>query len=211
VPILSDASIGDAINVGGDEIDRLALARICPKRPVKCPRKRRCVTTRSPATIICSISQRRSGIARRISLEAASGPAIPWGRPAGNVLSTKFRRQRCACWCLVPGVPEGIVAPRCNDLSAGFFFQQTVIDDQVTGKKTPGVDQIIWKTPEDKIRAVHALKSRGYQSQPLRRVYIPNTEIGRQNDASARNSLHDRSSSPSLAFAGTRSGAGNQR
>src|SRR5580692_9568626 len=36
-----------------------------------------------------------------------------------------------------------------------------------TGKKTPGVDQVIWKTPEDKIRAVHALKSRGYQSQPL--------------------------------------------
>src|SRR5215471_11653970 len=41
------------------------------------------------------------------------------------------------------------------------------------GKKTPGVDQIIWKTPEDKNQAVHALKSRGYQSQPLRRVYIP--------------------------------------
>src|SRR5262244_4674951 len=41
------------------------------------------------------------------------------------------------------------------------------------GKRTPGVDQIIWKTPEDKTQAVHALKSRGYQSQPLRRVYIP--------------------------------------
>src|SRR6266404_4668503 len=45
-----------------------------------------------------------------------------------------------------------------------------------TGKKTPGVDQVIWKTPEDKIRAVHALKSRGYQSQPLRRVYIPKSD-----------------------------------
>jgi len=44
------------------------------------------------------------------------------------------------------------------------------------GKKTPGVDQEIWKTPEDKIRAVHALKSRGYQSQPLRRVYIPKSD-----------------------------------
>ena len=44
------------------------------------------------------------------------------------------------------------------------------------GKKTPGVDQKIWKTPEDKIRAVHALKSRGYQSQPLRRVYIPKSD-----------------------------------
>src|ERR1700730_11444094 len=45
-----------------------------------------------------------------------------------------------------------------------------------TGKKTPGVDQIIWKTPQDKTQAVHALKSRGYQSQPLRRVYIPKSD-----------------------------------
>jgi RNA-directed DNA polymerase len=41
-----------------------------------------------------------------------------------------------------------------------------------TGKATPGVDQEIWDTPEKKIQAVHALKRRGYRSQPLRRVYI---------------------------------------
>src|SRR6202011_768597 len=45
-----------------------------------------------------------------------------------------------------------------------------------TGKKTPGVDQIIWKTPQDKTQAVHALKSRGYQPQPLRRIYIPKSD-----------------------------------
>jgi RNA-directed DNA polymerase len=44
------------------------------------------------------------------------------------------------------------------------------------GRKTPGVDQIIWKTPEDKTQAVHALKSRGYQPQPLRRIYIPKSD-----------------------------------
>jgi RNA-directed DNA polymerase len=44
------------------------------------------------------------------------------------------------------------------------------------GKKTPGVDRKIWKTPEDKMQAVRALKSRGYQSQPLRRVYIPKSD-----------------------------------
>ena len=40
------------------------------------------------------------------------------------------------------------------------------------GKKTPGVDQEIWDTPEKKTQAVHAFQRRGYQPQPLRRVYI---------------------------------------
>jgi len=44
------------------------------------------------------------------------------------------------------------------------------------GKKTPGVDNEIWDTPEKKTQAVHALKRRGYQPQPLRRVYIPKSD-----------------------------------
>lgn len=42
-----------------------------------------------------------------------------------------------------------------------------------SGKRTSGVDKIIWETPEKKIAAVHSLKSRGYKPLPLRRVYIP--------------------------------------
>jgi RNA-directed DNA polymerase len=44
------------------------------------------------------------------------------------------------------------------------------------GRATPGVDQEIWDTPEKKTQAVHALKRRGYRSQPLRRVYIPKSD-----------------------------------
>jgi RNA-directed DNA polymerase len=44
------------------------------------------------------------------------------------------------------------------------------------GKKTPGVDRVIWDTPDKKTGAVHELKRRGYQPQPLRRVYIPKSD-----------------------------------
>jgi RNA-directed DNA polymerase len=42
-----------------------------------------------------------------------------------------------------------------------------------TGKRTPGVDGETWKTPEQKMAAIHTLQQRGYHPQPLRRVYIP--------------------------------------
>lgn len=41
------------------------------------------------------------------------------------------------------------------------------------GKRTPGVDGETWSTPEEKARAIHQLRRRGYKAQPLRRVYIP--------------------------------------
>jgi len=41
------------------------------------------------------------------------------------------------------------------------------------GKKTPGVDKVVWDTPEKKKQAVVEMKRRGYQPQPLRRVLIP--------------------------------------
>ena len=41
------------------------------------------------------------------------------------------------------------------------------------GRKTPGVDGVIWNTPEAKTDAVSALGKRDYRPQPLRRIYIP--------------------------------------
>jgi RNA-directed DNA polymerase len=41
------------------------------------------------------------------------------------------------------------------------------------GKATPGVDREIWDTPAKKAAALQMLQPRGYQPQPLRRLYIP--------------------------------------
>ena len=41
------------------------------------------------------------------------------------------------------------------------------------GKRTPGVDGEIWKTPQKKAEAIETLTQRGYHPRPLRRIYIP--------------------------------------
>jgi RNA-directed DNA polymerase len=41
------------------------------------------------------------------------------------------------------------------------------------GKRTPGVDRVLWSKPQSKLKAIASLQRREYQPQPLRRVYIP--------------------------------------
>jgi RNA-directed DNA polymerase len=41
------------------------------------------------------------------------------------------------------------------------------------GRNTAGVDGIVWKTAEQKLRAARSLRRRGYHPQPSRRIYIP--------------------------------------
>jgi RNA-directed DNA polymerase len=41
------------------------------------------------------------------------------------------------------------------------------------GAKTPGVDNVIWRTDKQKLAATQDLKRRGYRPLPLRRHYIP--------------------------------------
>ncbi|MFV0402345.1 MAG: group II intron reverse transcriptase/maturase [Oscillospiraceae bacterium] len=40
------------------------------------------------------------------------------------------------------------------------------------GKKTPGVDKVLWNTPAQKMNAALSLTDKGYKASPLRRVYI---------------------------------------
>lgn len=55
--------------------------------------------------------------------------------------------------------------------AAKYLAVKRVTDNR--GKNTPGVDRVLWKTPEAKMEAVGTLKRRGYTALPLRRVYTP--------------------------------------
>lgn len=56
------------------------------------------------------------------------------------------------------------------------FYAKAMAVKRVTsnqGKRTPGVDGVLWKSPRTKIEAVYNLKRHGYKAKPLRRIYIP--------------------------------------
>ena len=41
------------------------------------------------------------------------------------------------------------------------------------GKRTSGVDRVLWSKPQTKLKAIESLQRRGYKPLPLKRVYIP--------------------------------------
>ena len=56
------------------------------------------------------------------------------------------------------------------------FYAKALAVKQVTenaGKRTAGIDKVLWSTSKAKYAAVLSLKRHGYTAQPLRRVYIP--------------------------------------
>ena len=55
------------------------------------------------------------------------------------------------------------------------FYGKCLAVKRVTssaGGKTPGIDNVTWKTDLQKMKAVKSLKRKGYKAQPLRRIYI---------------------------------------
>jgi RNA-directed DNA polymerase len=57
-----------------------------------------------------------------------------------------------------------------HSFSAKVLAVRRVVQNR--GAKTPGTDQVIWKTSRQKMQAAISLKRRGYQTKPLKRIYI---------------------------------------
>jgi RNA-directed DNA polymerase len=80
-------------------------------------------------------------------------------RIAKAVREVKYGKVKTLQWILT------------HSLSAKSLAVRRVV--QNPGHKTAGIDRIIWKTPQQKVRAVRSLKRKGYHPKPLRRIYIP--------------------------------------
>ena len=108
-----------------------------------------------------------------VSREAAEWYAIDWQAINRNVRRLQVRIVQAtkeSRWGRVRALQRLLT----HSYSGKVLAVRRVTENN--GKKTPGVDREIWDTPEKKTQAVHALKRRGYQSQPLRRVYIPKSD-----------------------------------
>jgi RNA-directed DNA polymerase len=108
-----------------------------------------------------------------VSREAAEWYAIDWPAINRNVRRLQVRIVQAtkeSRWGRVRALQRLLT----HSYSGKVLAVRRVTENN--GKATPGVDQEIWDTPEKKTQAVHALKRRGYRSQPLRRVYIPKSD-----------------------------------
>jgi len=64
---------------------------------------------------------------------------------------------------------------RLQYLLVNSFYAKIIAIRKVTtnkGKKTAGIDGIIWETPKEKYNAIKALEIKGYKAKPTRRIHI---------------------------------------
>ncbi|MGN8143073.1 group II intron reverse transcriptase/maturase [Pseudomonas sp. 22105] len=95
---------------------------------------------------------------------------IDWWRVQRNVRAMQLRIAK-ACregnWRRVNSLQRMLTRSR----SARYLAVRRVTENQ--GKRTAGVDRVLWDTPDAKWKAANGLKRHGYKPRPLRRVFIP--------------------------------------
>ena len=111
---------------------------------------------------------------RRIACASSGGsitwPGIDWAdceRTVSKLQARIVKATKEGRW----GKVKALQWLLTHSLSGKALAVRRVTENQ--GKRTPGIDGEIWKTPATKTRAMVSLGRRGYRPQPLRRVYIP--------------------------------------
>jgi RNA-directed DNA polymerase len=109
------------------------------------------------------------------SMCASSGRAQDWDQIDWPQCERKVRRlqarivkaTREGCWNKVKVLQRLLT----HSFSGKALAVKRVTENQ--GKRTPGVDGVLWSTPAAKLKALESMQHRGYRPLPLRRVYIP--------------------------------------
>ena len=96
--------------------------------------------------------------------------SVDWNHLRKGVYQLQVRiakAVKCQRWNKVKSLQHILVTSRGAKLLAVKNVTST------KGKKTPGIDGIVWKSATAKLQAANSLRKRGYRAQPLRRVFIP--------------------------------------
>jgi len=109
------------------------------------------------------------------SMCASSDEAASWEQIDRNQCEHRVRRLQAR---IVKATREGRhgKAQALQWLLTHSFSGKALAVKRVTenqGRKTPGVDRVIWRTPAAKLKAIESMPRRGYKPLPLRRVHIP--------------------------------------
>jgi RNA-directed DNA polymerase len=113
---------------------------------------------------------------------APSGKTVDWRQIEWHQVYQNTRRLQAR---IVKATQEGRwgKVKALQRLPTHSYSGKTLAVRRVTenqGKRTPGVDDVTWSTPEAKSNAVLSLRQRGYQTMPLRRIYIPKSKGGKR-------------------------------
>ncbi len=102
-------------------------------------------------------------------------PASPWNAINWHAVTEMVRRMQTR---IVKALERGNLGQAkklqrllVHSTAAKLLAVRQVVSNR--GKNTPGIDGVVWKTPQAKYHAVMQLTPRGYKALPLRRVYIP--------------------------------------
>lgn len=111
---------------------------------------------------------------------ASSASTLTWKAIGWNQITTEVKRLQMRIAKAVRekryGKARALQWLLTHSFSAKLLAVKRVT--QSSGAKTPGIDGIVWKTQNQKMQAAHSLQRRGYQPQPLRRIYIPKKQKG---------------------------------
>lgn len=118
-------------------------------------------------------------------LTGASSPFATWDSINWDTVKAEVRRLQIRIAKAISEGRHGKVKSLqwllTHSFHAKLLAVKRVVQNQ--GGKTPGVDKIVWKTSQQKMKAAQSLTRTGYQTQPLRRIYIPRKD-GRQRPLS---------------------------